>query len=216
MSFGKGRTNYQVERDIFYESFKDSISILIKSQKEEETYIKATLYDISASQFLSKEEKVSESRAYEQLLADIEEKYIRIRRIVFIGIYSFWEISLKELQDIKKEKHIKNKPNLKNCNFSKNNSIKEFIKILYNEITPELSILTENIRELRNYLVHGDLYEERKKYISELVQNHPEFKIHERQGSFYISDTAGLTYLCEIVYNELNNIENKLKEINTK
>ena len=119
MSFGKGRTNCQVERDIFYESFKDSISILIKSQKEEETYIKAILYDISASQYLSKEEKVSESRTYEQLLADIEEKYIRIRRTVFIGIYSYWEISLKELQDIKKEKHIKNKPNLKKCSSSK-------------------------------------------------------------------------------------------------
>lgn len=221
MTVAKGLTNSQDERNTTISGFNDLIQVVADAKLKNEAFIKARLYDIIINSEDSYEEKKSQSNPLENSLSKIEETNIRIRRVILIGLYSFWEISLKELCDyyniqLKKEPHNQINEGNKRINAKTSHAKLGASDYLYSLLDEVISYKTElinnNIRELRNYFTHGTLNEKRKVAINYLIVNHPEFGVRNSSEP-YLSSYEGLKNIKELIESSLNKIEGNLKLI---
>ncbi len=209
MTIAKGRTNCKAERDIVHQGFCEQLEILKESQQSQENIFKAHLYDIITDYSISNEEKSTLKNPWIQQLQELEERHIRIMRSMFIGLYSFWEVSLMNIV----ETHISSCVDLKKStsNKSKKMGVEDYLKQIYGKNYPTtVEVINKNIRELRNYLVHGSLNTYRQSLINDLANNFPEMRIQIDCGEYYISDYSGLYFLLELFTHELDNAENSI------
>lgn len=128
---------------------------------------------------------------------------------MFIELYSFWEVSLMNIA----ETHTSSCADLKKTtsNKSKKKGVEDYLKQIYGKNFPTtVEIINKNIRELRNYLVHGSLDTYRQSLINDLANNFPDMCIQIDCGEYYINDYSGLYYLLELFTRELDNAENSI------
>ena len=94
MSFAKGRSDCEAERDIIARGFVDMLDLLSKEESNTKDYFKARLYDLETDKNLSDEERQTYSSPLFTQMYDVDDKHDRIRRTILMGLYSFWETSL--------------------------------------------------------------------------------------------------------------------------
>ena len=172
---------------------------------------KAHLYDIITDYSISEVEKPSLKHPWSNELHKLEERHIRIRRSVFIGSYSFWEVSLMNIVNT----HIP--AMVENARKSKKPKIfgaSDYLKTIYGGKLPSsVNLIDNNIREFRNYLVHGTLTEERKLLISTLANSYPEFCIRGISNTYFIDSYKGVSEMLMLFSKELENAENEILKI---
>jgi len=212
MTVAKGRSNCKAERDIVSQGFYEQLQILEASNIEQSKCFKARLYDIITDYSISEEERSTQKNPWELLLQESEESHIRIRRSMFIGLYSFWEVSLKDIVETYTNNSAEKGEQGKKQ--SSRQGAKNYIKHIYGNDVPELiKLMNTHMYEFRNYLVHGSLDDDRESEIDKLRNLYPALCIKKGCGCFYISDYKGLRNLLELISRELDNAENKALEL---
>lgn len=209
MAIAKGLSINEAERFIVMQGFYEQLEIAQQSQYAQETSIKAKLYDIIEDNSLDEDEKQSLKKPLISELEEIENKHIRIRRSVLIGLYSFWEVSLKAI--LSSQSFISphsNKGNRQIERNSKKSKAWNYLKQIYGEDIPNTSLLIDDaIRECRNYIVHGQLSSNQEETIRTLEVSNPEFCIGITCGNCVITHYSGLRHLLEYISRELDNAE---------
>lgn len=198
MSIAKGRSDREAERDVFTAGFYDLIEAAEKAKDCFETSIKARLYDIISDPGLPREEAETQSQPYIDELSEQEERDIRIRKSMLIGIYSFLETSLGAL--------CLQKPNRKD----KESCLSSYIRAIYGKAKPlpQLRLLNGAIRPLRNQMNHGgSISKQDADRIKKLAEQHPEFCIKENSNDFYIGSYSGVRQLLDYVKDALSQVE---------
>lgn len=211
MTIAKGRTICKAERDLVLQGFNEQLQILSSSYIEQSNLFKARLYDIISDRSISDEEKHTQMRPWSERLQVLEERHIRIRCSEFIGLYSFWEVSLMEMTNILIPSLIEK---ARESQKSKNFGASDYLELIYGEnLTSNINLINNNIRELRNYMVHGSLTEKREVLIKALVSTHKEFCVGGTCQSYCIHDYKGLLELLTLLSCELDAAEHKILEI---
>lgn len=211
MAIAKGRTDCKAERDLVLQGFREQLQILADSQNEQEDLVKARLFDLITDRTLSDEEKYTLKRPWSDHLHELEERHIRIRRSVFIGLYSFWEVSLMNIANTHIPAMVENARKSKK---SKNLGASDYLKMIYGGKLPSLvNLIDNNIREFRNYLVHGTLTEERESLISTLANSHTEFCIRGISKTYFIDNYKGVSEILMLFSKELENADNEILKI---
>lgn len=202
MSFAKGRTNCEAERDVIVQGFNDLLQVLKQAKNLKEIGIKSELYDIITNQSISEEEKYTQKKPFYDLLSESEDTNTRIRRTILIGLFSFWELSLKGICDYyhidveatkqnksQKKKHSKNKT-------LRRISENDYLNAIFQAERPkEVSFISSTIKELRNYMTHGSADDDRKAVIDSLTSSHPEFCVSKTQDGYFINSYDGLDHI---------------------
>lgn len=224
MGFAKGRTDCRAERDLLLQSFDDLIEELALARKYQEITIKADLYDIHQDSQMDLEEKKSASKEYLDTLEDINERSIRIRRIIMIGLYCVFESSLKDIADYynvlvekgdaqklsNQRKNIKKDSGAKNGRNNKKSDpgVSDYLHNFYNGFEEEYpEIIDPNLRELRNYMVHSSAPQSRIELIDKFRESHPEFNLIRSGKKFYFKTDNGIKLVKNLLFNELDEIE---------
>ena len=137
MTIAKGISNNQAERNVVMQGFYEQLEIAQQSQYEQEASLKVKLYDIIEDNKLSEEEKQSLKKPLTNELEEIENKHIRIRRSILIGLYSFWEVSLNNIVSSQSSvfQHPNNEPPQKDRISTKSKAWK-YLKQIYGKIYP--------------------------------------------------------------------------------
>lgn len=213
MTIAKGRTNCQSERELVLQGFYEQLKILEDSQIEQENIFKAKLYDIVSDCSLYEEEGYTLKRPWTEHLQELEERHIRIRRSVFIGLYSFWEVSLMDMANT----YIPTKVAIaRNSKKSNNFGTSDYIKLIYGNTLPlSVFLIDNNVREFRNYLVHGTLTKKREALINALVNSHTELCVKAYGNVYFISDYKGIIELLTMLSRELDHAENQILKLKT-
>lgn len=219
MTIAKGRTDCEAERDTIGQGFHELLKVLKLAKKQVEVQAKAELYDIINDKSLSDEERQDQMRSFEDMLAEQEESDIRIRRTVLIGLFAFWELSLKDLCEyykIKISKAEKNKKNDKSKTEARLNEY-DYINAIFQDNRPEnIDLISSQVKELRNYMTHGSAGEGRQKIIDTLMIEHPEFCIAKMCGGYFISSYDGLDKMLKIINDGLRDTETTAKTLNVQ
>lgn len=210
MTIAKGCTESLAQRDIITQGFNDLLGVLNRYKNHNEIRIKAELYDIINEKSLSDEERVSQVSQFNGLLTELEEIAIRIRRTIFIGLYSFWELSLKNIC----EYYYMNCDRKKSARgYSENDYLNA---ILHSDRPDKISLISIEIKELRNYMTHGSLDTKRKSIIDGLISAHPEFDIGKSGEEYYLTSYDGLKQILNIINEGAHYVEETAKTINKK
>lgn len=208
MTIARGRTNCKADRDLVFNGFTEQLQILEKYQIEHEDAFKARLYDIIEDLSVSEEEKIYLKQPWLNELQELEERHIRIRRSVFIGLYSFWEISLMDIANTHTPSIAEAASNSKK---SKRSGASDYLKVIYEDgIPPSVTLIDNYIREFRNYMVHGALTKDRESAINTLMETHKEFCINRVCRDYFISNYKGIIEFLTLFAAELDKAENKM------
>lgn len=201
MTVAKGMSNCKAERDFVLQGFREQLEVVEQAQEQQEYCFKSHLYDILIDSSITEEEKRTLMAPWYDQLQELEERNIRIRRSIFIGLYSFLEISLKEIAEKVKGSNKFNE---------KLGGLKCF-KAIYGENIPQSAgEINDYVRELRNYIVHGSLYENRKNAIENLMKVHSEFCIQSSCNHYYFRSYKGLYSIMNMFERELDRAENEI------
>lgn len=213
MAIAKGRTDCEAERDTIVQGFVDMLKVLKQAKNQKENGIKSVLYDILTDHSFSAEEQRDSMRPYEDLLSEQEEIDIRIRRAIFIGLFSFWEISLRDITSYYGLSCVSSRQkNEKNEQPQKPQKLSACIKAIFSDKAPECAItIADGIRELRNYMTHGSLNPDRIQAIDLLRKSHPEFCIAKCQPEYYFSSYTGIETLTDYIVQTLRLAEEAAK-----
>lgn len=199
MAIAKGRTNREAERDMIIQELRDLINVVKQSKEQNDEKIKAQLYDIVSEVSISEEELQTRKSPLIDVLSEIEETHIRIRHIILIGIFSFWELSIKDILQIH---------DLTTTNKSKKSNLRKCINSIYGDVLPEkISIMDGGLRELRNYYTHGDLKKNKDLIIQNLIKHHPEFGITKSCSGYYLNSYSGVEAILNFVIEALHDAE---------
>lgn len=213
MAIANGISNNQAEREQVLNGFREQLEVVEQSQIVQEQSIKAKLYDIITDCSISDVERTSLEQPLNSELAIIAEKHSRIRRSIFIGLYSFWEVSLNAICDMvnfctNTTKGYKSQKKEGNEGKSK---AWIYLNYIYGDAIPEGCLLIDGaIRILRNYMVHGNLTDSQKYDLSEFCSIHTEYSIKNLYGDFVITDYKGLTNLLDVISNQLSRAEKQI------
>lgn len=213
MAIAQGRNDIQVEHDIVLHGFIDQIEVAHKSQTEQEDSVKAKLYDILVDNSIGQEERRSLELPLYGVLEDITEKHNRIRSAILIGMYSFWEVSLSAMNEVITSLNTNESKEYKIKKATKKRCSKAFIYLnsIYGDTIPKGCLLIDGpIRVLRNFLVHGNLYDDQKYVLREFCKTQTEFSIKESCGDFVITTYNGLINLLNIISHELSKAEQRI------
>lgn len=212
--------NCTAERDVIVQGFNDLLRVLRQAKHQKEVGIKSELYDIITNQSISEEEKDTQKKPFYDLLSESEEIDKRIRRTILIGLFSFWELSLKGICDYyhidveatKQNKSQKKKqPKDKTPRLSEN----DYLNAIFQAERPkEVSFISSTIKELRNYMTHGSADDDRKAVIDSLTSSHPEFCVSKTQDGYFINSYDGLDHILNIIIEGLCSVEATAKAIN--
>lgn len=216
MTIAKGCTDCESEREIIVQGFGDLLRVLMETKKQTEEHAKAALYDIINDNTLSEEERWLQMKSFNDLLSEQEETDIRIRRTVLIGMFAFWELSLKNICeyygiDVKSTKEPKSKNNNKSPK-SERFYVNNYINAIFRLGRPDIvELIISEIKELRNYMTHGSADEKRQSIIDNLMDLHPEFCIAKNCGEYHIYSYNGLDSILRNIYDGL-----QIAEVTTK
>lgn len=208
-TFAKGRTNCEAERDIIVQGYTDLLKVLKQAKLQKETGIKAELYDIIFDTTISDEERQTQMRPFYDVLSEQEETDRRIRRSILIGLFSFWELSLKEVceyykLDVAAAKEPKPKKKNKSQNNEPHYGENDYLKAIFHTESPDkVDVISSKIRELRNYMTHGTAGATRKVAIDTLISTHPEFCISKECGDYSITSYDGLEQIMDTIKESL-------------
>lgn len=217
MTIAKGRTNCEAERDIIVQGFRELLKVLKHAQDQIEVQAKAALYDIINDKSLSDEERWSQMRPFNNMLSEQAESDIRIRRTILIGLFSFWELSIKDIcehykinvakaRDTKKGGKSKNAPK-----YSEN----DYLNAIFRDNRPKnVGLISSQIKELRNYMTHGSAGEGRQTIIDNLRAEYPDFYISKIRDNYHITSYDGLDKMLKIINDGLIDAETTAKTIN--
>ena len=200
----KGRSDCEAERDTIVQGFTDLLRVLKDAKNRAEEHIKAALYDIIQDGTLSDEERLAQMNEYNNLLSEQEETDIRIRRTILIGMFSFWEISLKNICDYYKiavkKANIRKTSNQSKSDKEPNYNVSDYSAAIFQSDIPEIIKLINNeIKELRNYMTHGSADAERMAIVDNLIAGHPEFGIIKTANHYYVASYDGLDNILNIL-----------------
>ena len=217
MTIAKGRTNCEAERDIIVQGFYELLNELKHAKNQIEIQAKAALYDVVNDKSLSNEERLTQMRPFEELLSKQEEKDIRIRRTILIGLFSFWELSLKNLCEYYKINITKTKNNKKES-ISKNVykfSENDYLNAIFRDHRPKnIGLISSQIKELRNYMTHGNAGENRQAIIDNFIATYPDFCVSKINSDYYINSYDGLDKILKIINDSLIDSETTAKKLN--
>ena len=203
MSIAKGRTDCEAERDTIMRGFNDLLMILKQSKNQTEVQAKSTLYDIIHNKCLSDEERLTQMSPLNALLTEQEELDIRIRSTILIGLFSFWELSLKaiceyykiDISCFKGKRKESKSPN-KKIDYSVN----DYINAIFHSRHPKnIDVISSEIKELRNYMTHGNAKGTRKSIIENLILKYPEFCIAKSPDGYFITSYDGMDNILKII-----------------
>jgi len=212
MAIAKGLSNKHAERNVVVQGFYEQMEIAQQSQSAQEASVKIKLYDIVENNVLGEEEKRSLKKPLIDELEEIENKHIRIRRSILIGLYSFWEVSLNDILSSQSSiiLHSNNASQRKDRTYKKSKAW-EYLNQIYGGNIPNISLLINGaIRECRNCMVHGQLSSSQEEVIKTLEVSNPEFCIRIICGNCVVTNYTGLRYLLEFINTELGNAEHEL------
>ena len=218
MTIAKGRTDCKSERDIIIQGFNDLLRVLMEAKKQMEGYAKAALYDIINDNTLSDEERWTQMKPFNDLLSEREETDIRIRRNILIGMFAFWELSLKDICgyykiDVGATKGPKAQ-NDKKLPKGERTYVNDYINAIFRLERPNvIELIITEIRELRNFMTHGSADEKRRSIIDKLIASHPEYYIAKNCGNYHISSYKGLYNILMDIYDGLQIAETATKTI---
>lgn len=218
MAIAKGRTDCESEREIIIQGFNDLLRVLMEAKKQVEEHAKATLYDIINDNTLSDEERWTQMKPFNDLLSEQEETDIRIRRNILIGMFAFWELSLKDICGyykicVKATKEPKAQ-NDKESSKGERIYVNDYINAIFPLERPNVvELIINEIKELRNYMTHGSADEKRRSLIDKLMASHPEYCIAKNCGNYYISSYKGLDNILRNIYDGLQIAETVTKTI---
>lgn len=221
MGIGKVRSNCEAERDIIVQGFKDSLRVLKQAKNQIEIEAKASLYDIINDKTLSDEERYDQEKPFYEMLSEQEETDIRIRRTLLIGMFSFWELSLKEIcefykLDLATENGIEQNKKQRNGNEQKNKkphyNYNDYANAIFQSERPEIvNLINSEIKELRNYMTHGTAKADRIADIENLMNSHPEFCIGKACPNYFFTSYDGLENILKVFSDGLICAEDKAK-----
>lgn len=215
MTIAKGRTSCEAERDTIVQGFHELLTVLRYAKNQTEIQAKAALYDIASNKSLSDEERCSQMRPFNDSLSDQEESDIRIRRAILIGLFSFWELSLKDLCKYYKIPISKTKKNKNKSKKESNLSENDYLNAIFRGNRPEnIGLISSQIKELRNYMTHGSADKDRQATIDGLISAYPDFCISKISGDYYITAYDGLDKILKIIENGLVIAETTAKTLN--
>lgn len=219
MTIAKGRTNCEAERDTIVLGFNDLLRVLQYSKMQTEEHAKAALFDIIHDKTLSEEERLDQMKPYCDLLSEQEEKDIRIRRTILIGLFAFWELSLKNICEyyrinVGAAKGQKPPKEGTSNNGRSNYKVNDYISALFRLGRPDIvELISSKIKELRNYMTHGSADEKRQAVIDSLMAAHPEFYISKNGNDYYINSYNGFESILKNISDGLQLVEKVAKDM---
>lgn len=155
------------------------------------------------------------------MLSEQEETDIRIRRTLLIGMFSFWELSLKEICEFYKlgianDNGIEQNKKQRNGNEQKNKkpyyNYNDYANAIFQSERPEIvNLINSEIKELRNYMTHGTVKADKIADIENLMKSHPEFCICKNCSDFFITSYDGLENILKVLSDGLICAEDKAK-----
>ena len=202
MTIAKGRTNCEAERDTIIQGFNDLLGVLKDAKAQAEEQAKRALYNIIHDKSLCDEERRTQMSEYYNLLSEQEETDIRIRRTILIGMFSFWEISLRDICDyykiaIKKGNGKKTSKNQSKADKEPNYNVNDYTTaIFHSDVPPTVELINRKIKELRNYMTHGSAGAERMAIVDSLIKEHPEFGI-VKTAYYHLASYDGLDHILK-------------------
>ena len=205
MAIAKGQSDIKYERDLVRQGFDEQIDILKNDLFQQERQLKSQLYNIQSNSIIDNEEKFSIEKPLLAEHQNIQERHIRIRRTIMIGLYAFWELSLKAIFLLKYEIIGKQIGAVKD----KTKSIAwNYLNAIYEGHIPLTALdIDSSVRVLRNHLVHGKLSKNQLEHLSSFSVNHPDLHLSISNEGCYFSNYDGLLHLLDIISLELNNAE---------
>ena len=219
MTIAKGRTNCEAERSTIAQGFHELLKVLKHAKNQTEVHAKAALYDIANNKSLSDEERCSQMRSFNEMLSNQEESDIRIRRTILIGLFSFWELSLKDLCEYYKITIIKAKNIIKEGKSKKcpNLNDNDYLNAIFPNGRPNnIGLISSQIKELRHYMTHGSANEDRQVIIDNLIEAHPDLCISKICDDYTISSYDGLNKMLQIINDSLMIAEMTAKTLNVQ
>lgn len=175
MAIAKGQSDIKYERDLVRQGFDEQIDILKNDLFQQERQLKSQLYNIQSNSIIGNEEKFSIEKPLLAEHQNIQERHIRIRRTIIIGLYAFWELSLKAIFLLKYEIIGKQIGAVKD----KTKSIAwNYLNAIYEGNIPLTALdIDGSVRVLRNHLVHGKLSKNQLEHLSSFSVNHPDLHL---------------------------------------
>lgn len=209
MAIAKGLSNNHAERNIVTQGFYELLEIAQQSQYAQEANIKVKLYDIIENNALDEDEKLSLKNPLLSELESIENKHMRIRRSILIGLYSFWEVSLNDILSSLPSIYIHSNDNPQQKDrITSKSKVWKYLNQIYDGNIPNTSLLIDGaIRECRNYMVHGQLSSSQEEVIRTLQISNPNFCIRIVCGNCVATSYSGLRHLLECISSELDKAE---------
>lgn len=222
MVIAKGRTDCEAERDTIVQGFNDLLKVLKQAKCRVDEHAKAALYDIINDKSLPDEERANQSKPFNDLLSEQEEADIRIRRTILIGIFSFWELSLKDICeyyniDVAAAKGTKQKKVSNSKTTITKYSENDYLNAIFRNNRPEkVDLISTKIKELRNYMTHGSADKSRQKIINNLISAYPNFYITKTSNGYSITSYNGLENILMTINEELMHTEMTAKTLNVE
>ena len=189
----KGRTTIRAEIDFGYSAYSQIIKEKEAIICDDIQYMDKEIESITHDSTIDFEEKSSLCEPYESTKLEMEDRYAVFNRLMYCAIYSFWETSLcgiLKYNGITPKRELSEK--LEQTGFPKN---------------PDIELLSTSIRELRNYFVHGNLFQEREDDIQPCIEKYGALGLIKGYNSYYISSADFVQAILDLVYKTLCEID---------
>lgn len=208
MTIAKGKSNIKSERDLVIIGIDEQIGILKNNQTQREEPIITQLVNIQSDSTIDIEEKNSIKRPLLEELQDIQENHIRIRRTILIGMYTFWELSLQSILDLKNAKFNDSGKKNDTTQNKQRSIVWNYLNAIYEGNIPATALdIDDTVRVLRNHMVHGKLTKVQVEQLKDFSKCHPELHLTVSNEGCNFLNYDGLFNLLDIISSELNNAE---------
>lgn len=212
-----GKTNCEAERNLIAQGFSDILNVLKSAKDVIEMQAKTAIHDIINDKSIDPEERKSIIQPHYDLIKNQEETAIRICRTVLIGLFSFWELSLKDICGNYgfelSEKAVNTKSD--KTKYGEN----DYLNAIFQSKRPQIiGLISSKIKELRNYMTHGSLEKGRQDIIDQLMADNPNFGIIKVQAGYVLNSYDGMENILHAINEGLRIAEMtaKSKELNQK
>lgn len=208
MAIAKGRSDIKYERDLFKQGFDEQIGILKNDQFQQERDLKSQLVNIQSDSLIDNEDNSSTEKPLFDELENVQERHLRIRKTIMIGLYAFWELSLKAILDLKYAKSNNAKKQVSVAKDKKRSIAWNYLNVIYEGNIPMIALdIDGSVRILKNHMVHGKLSKEQLEQFNSFALYHPELYLSVSNEGCNFCNYDGLLNLLNIISHELDNAE---------